>query len=98
MNEIFEVGEIAIMVSMCVWPEYNGCECEIIGPLQLREFWGDRAHTFSKSGICYRARTVDGRTVAVAPKNLRKKRLPPPREELGDWELIPWQRPTAVKA
>lgn len=30
------------------------------------------------------------------PPQLRK--IQPPREELGDWELIPWARPTKEKA
>lgn len=96
MTETFKVGEIAIMVDLRLWPEYNGCECEIIGGLEMREFWSDRDHTRHGYGVRYRGRAADGRTMAIRPENLRKRK--PPREELGDWELIPWQRPTAVKA
>lgn len=94
-DERFEVGEIAIMVGLKLWPEWNNQECEIIGGLEMREFWTDRGHTRVTREVRYRG-AVQGITMCIRPENLRKKRAP--REPLGDWELIPWSRPTKEKA
>lgn len=90
--ETFSVGEIAILNR----PEskYHGNEVEILSPLRLSRLWS--GGTFE---ICYNHEVrVDGLTKkaehgtwAVEPKYLRKKRLPPPREDVGSWAECPWQ-------
>jgi hypothetical protein len=95
MAETFKVGEIAICVAIgsndVRWPEYDGQEVEIVGALENRNVWGDRARTWRQTACCYRIRTSDGYVLCALPENLRKKRLPPPREETGEWDQCPWQ-------
>lgn len=91
MAERFRIGEIAILVLQPSeiphpdWAPYIGKEVEIVGALQRREFRsGD-------SVAAHVVRSQDGRKFGAQPCNLRKKRLPPPREQIGDWDLCPWQ-------
>lgn len=96
MAETFKVGEIALLIrseiqgDVC-WPEYLGQDVEVIGPLIERSCWDNRARTRSILVACYRIRASDGKIFCALPENLRKKRLPPPREELGEWDLCPWK-------
>jgi len=92
VTERFRIGEIAILVlqpgetpNRC-WLPYIGQEVEVVGALRKREF----RNCDSVAAHVVLAR--DGRRFGAQPCNLRKKRLPPtPREEVGEWELCPWQ-------
>lgn len=91
MAERFRIGEIAILVLAQGevphpdWISYIGQEVEIVGGLRKRRF------RKTPEASAYLVRAQDGRKFGAQPVNLRKKRLPPPREELGEWDLCPWQ-------
>lgn len=95
MVDTFHVGEVAIITVAHGggenWPEYIGEEVVVTGVLAERSVWADRARTNVKLIRCYTVLAGDGHKLSVLPPNLRKKRLPPPREELGDWDLCPWK-------
>lgn len=90
--DTFSVGEIAILNR----PEskYHGNEVEILSPLRRSRLWsnGDyeicACHVVRVDGLTEKAKHGDW---AVEPKYLRKKRPPPPREDVGSWDLCPWQ-------
>jgi len=90
MADSFKVGEMASLVlapgqiPLDCWIPYIGQDVEIISPLRQRSFKGVKA-------MAYVVRSADGRKFGVEPPNLQKKRLPPPRQELGEWELCPWK-------
>jgi len=89
-DERFAIGEIAIAVAPPKANrnlEMNGSEVEIISPYEMQ-------YTRSGDYMGYMVQTAVGR-FSCRPEYLRKKR--PPREPLGDWELIPWSRPTKEK-
>jgi len=100
----FEVGEVAIFCN----PRSRHCgdEVTIAGPLHRCRV------TFAESGGQIIAEVYEieapvswgaaptGRWVA-RPSSLRKRRPPPKREEVGEWDLCPWQperRESTVKA
>lgn len=104
-NDTFSIGEVAlfyspgspahgmevIVVSALVWMTYYPRNYEASG----RWAWIyqiDMSATFGKS------KREDG-LWAAEPHELRKKRPPAdPPEQLGEWELCPWQPPTKVTA
>lgn len=91
MAETFEIGEVAIFQNAVIDASKNGLECTVIGELRVRHWvW---SHTGQEdSGMAYRIQWPDGYTNAAYPNQLRKRRPPePPRQEVGDWELCPWQ-------
>jgi len=91
MAERFRIGEIAILILAPGeiphpdWAPYIGQEVEVVGGLRKRQFKG------AGPASAYVVRSQDGRKFGAQPINLRKKRLPPPREELGEWDLCPWK-------
>jgi hypothetical protein len=89
MSETFKIGEIAI-IHLPEAPMWHELEVEIKGPCLYRH-WRFVMDGSPREGLAYLA-DVRGESVAIRPHQLRKKR--PPREDLGDWELIPWARPT----
>ena len=89
MSESFQVGEIAIVVPFANCP-IAGHEVEIIEPAAERE-WEAVPSGDYKSGIAYVVRHPDFPRFCIRPPHLKKKRLPPPREDVGSWDLCPWQ-------
>lgn len=97
-QETFSVGEIAILnVPARRGPELrspkgvthikNGDEVTVLSACDTRlvrtmagvvPLW---SHRISHNGTTY----------AVPPEWLKKKRLPPPREDVGSWAECPWQ-------
>lgn len=93
----FEVGEVAIYIRP--GSKNFGKEVTIVGPLKWARLWTPDLKTYKvvetynvscdDLGQCPKGRW------AAQPHHLRKK--PPkakPKEEVGEWELCPWQ-PTA---
>jgi hypothetical protein len=81
VSESFKVGEIAVLCNATILAEYNGQECQVIGPLTTRA-----ARSLSTGGTVYlfgyRVVVADGKTLAVEPQQLRKRRPP------QDWKAI----------
>lgn len=97
MSENIEVGAVCIGMGATWLFEKNGMECVVIGGLELR------AYTSYASGEpkafaahCYLVRWADEEITCALPEQLRRK-PPPQREEIGEWELCPWQ-PKQVEA
>lgn len=85
----FAVGEIALAYAWTYAPQWENAEVLVVGRAEMRE--GFFAHTQQPyTQFSYLVETPDGQLWTPTPCALRKK---PPREELGDWELIPWSRP-----
>lgn len=84
MNKPFKVGDICIGQNMVWTTHYNGMDCEIVGPLELR-----RIVDLSKDGqlideLCYHVRWADGEETAVPPEKLRRK---PPKPDTDAWAM-----------
>ena len=80
MSENFKLGEIVIAQYFDNFPEYNGCECEIINTL---EFTGIIENDMTKrDGVLrYRVQFADGQILGPRPHQLRKN--PKPDEKLA---------------
>jgi hypothetical protein len=77
MNEHFKVGEIAIAQNFEQFPEYNGCECQVINGLEFRGLvLADM--TARENVLRYRVEFPDGMRLGPLPHQLRKK-IPPQR-------------------
>jgi hypothetical protein len=89
--EKFEIGEIAVLIGTVNFHEYLGQDVEIIGGLEMRNIYTSRDRMESYDALRYLVITSNGHRLAVRPEYLRKKRPPPQRQELGEWELCPWK-------
>lgn len=91
MAERFRIGEIAILVLtpgdelLDYWAPYVGQEVEVVDGLRKRRC------TNGETIPVYVVQSSDGQRFGAMPCNLRKKRPPPLREPLGEWDLCPWQ-------
>jgi len=93
--EKFEVGEVAIYVRP--GSKSYGQEVTILSPLRLRRLWNREGTSFrlvEAHEVKFGEQTigVNGHPFGAVPEELRKK--PPkvtPREQVGEWELCPWQ-------
>jgi hypothetical protein len=97
MNDRFDLGEIAIVVRCCDWPEYIGQDCTVTGPLCQR--LGVRRDGSSIAVIGYEVLMADGISLFAPPAALKKK---PPPPIFDAWEFLEeitdgWN-PTKVKA
>jgi hypothetical protein len=91
MTDAFNIGEIAIVNKP--GSPYHGAEITITAPLHMTAYIESSTGTLYDPEPCYGISVPwrsDGRYVSP-PRYLRKKRLPPPREEVGEWDLCPWQ-------
>jgi hypothetical protein len=82
VSESFSVGEIAILQKLECFPEYNGYEVKIIGPLEYRSAWNQlRNENVWQMG--YRCELPGyPRKIVVEPYQLRKRRPP------QDWSKL----------
>ena len=84
----FEVDEIAILKFSRMNPEYDGEDCEIIGPLAERK--GQIAPGEYVMMMGYMIRMINGDILHVEPCQLKKK--PPYDHRLGTtWESCAWK-------
>lgn len=93
MNDTFKIGEVALLA--CNGNAGNaGDEVTIIRGTILREVTRFGGPPYIES--FYQIRCVLG-VFETAPSELRKKPPPEaPRQQLGEWELCPWQPPLKV--
>jgi len=91
MPDTFQVGEIAILQNCTRCTEDNGDECEIVGLPRAKSWTNPRSFNLISPG--YYVISHRGKDWQVRPDQLRKKTGPPPpaREQVGEWELCPWQ-------
>jgi hypothetical protein len=83
-EETFVVGEIAILQNCTNFPELDGAEVTITGPLELHE------NASGKSWMGYETDLVHkGFLVFPAPHKLRKKRPPKSQREIDT--VVPWK-------
>lgn len=68
MTAPFKVGEFAILQN-CVYPENNGEECEIIGPLQMRKS--------IELGVIMAYEIQYRKGIAVTSPHMLRRRKPP---------------------
>ncbi len=79
-TEAFAVGEVAV-IAVSYLPEFPvGMEVTVL-----------RVHGAPGSEFEYVIHESRHDVVCASRRCLRKKRPPPKREEVGDWELCPWQ-------
>ena len=83
MSDNFKLGDIAIAQYFDNFPEYNGCECEVINLLEFRGIIeGDM--TFHENVLRYRVQFPDGMVIGPRPHQLRKKPKPDERYAAND--------------
>lgn len=91
-HDTFKLGEIAILCNATILAEYNGQECQIIGPLTTRAarstVTNETVYLFG-----YRVAVADGKTLAVEPQQLRKKRPPQDWQKLCNLDDVPVETP-----
>lgn len=89
MADTFDIGEVALVVGPPAGLNNDhgfqeGDEVTVVEGLKIRQFGhGERLWSYVV--------TRDGRRYRAVPEWLRKRRLPPQRQEIGEWELCPWR-------
>ena len=71
----FAIGEIAIAQHFENFPEYNGCECTVIGGLEPRSMVNDDM-TVKKGIWMSRVQFADGMCLGPVPSQLRRPMEP----------------------
>lgn len=89
MAETFSVGNVVIGQNAVKHLEYNGMEGTIVGPLQRRR-WIEPWNGLTE-GDTYLVAWANGHTCCTWPWQMRRKQPPVDRQEVGEWELCPWQ-------
>lgn len=94
MSDTFEVGEVAL-VNKADSPWY-GREVTVTGPLRITTYLDIHTGVIWPAEPCYDI-TLSWKPgpYVSPPRFLRKKRPPPKKEDIGEWELCPW-RPEGV--
>lgn len=89
--ETFEVGEIAIGQALVYTTQFNGAECRVVGPLEIRK--GKHPIAGAVPMLCYEVTWETGENLLVSPKNLRKKHPPKSQREIDTvvhWKDCAW--------
>lgn len=97
MAESFEVGEIAILQLPADAERWDGCPAPPVPQGAEMEIRSVLIYGLLRVGpdqyapMAYHLTTYNGYEYGTPVEWLRKRPLPPKREELGEWDLCPWR-------
>jgi hypothetical protein len=89
-TERFLVGEIAIAINSKWHPDHEGAEALVIDVLREHSVSVYPGARETRRMLAYLVE-IGGARYALEPHQLRKRRPPTERQEVGSWEECPWQ-------